>query len=113
MSVNCRTWCAGPSFFSPENTIRARDLPPRENGDRSDFQRPEALVDPDGEIERIQDRQGPGGGAVHHDLCHRPAGKDRGGNVTRAAEMSGLGRASLQKIMRRLGIRSELYKTDG
>jgi DNA-binding NtrC family response regulator len=33
-----------------------------------------------------------------------------GGNVTRAAELSGLGRASLQKIMRRLGIRSEDYK---
>lgn len=30
--------------------------------------------------------------------------KKTGGNVTRAAELSGLGRASLQKIMRRLGI---------
>lgn len=32
------------------------------------------------------------------------------GNVTRAAELSGLGRASLQKIMRRLGMKSETYK---
>jgi len=30
-----------------------------------------------------------------------------GGNVTRSAELSGLGRASLQKIMRRLGIKRE------
>lgn len=29
-----------------------------------------------------------------------------GGNITKAAEMSGLGRASLWKIMNRLGIRS-------
>jgi len=32
------------------------------------------------------------------------------GNVTRAAELSGLGRASLQKIMRRLGIKRGSYK---
>ncbi|MBL7205416.1 MAG: sigma-54-dependent Fis family transcriptional regulator [Desulfobacteraceae bacterium] len=36
--------------------------------------------------------------------------KKTGGNVTRAAELSGLGRASLQKIMRRLGIKSDKYK---
>ncbi|MEW6386458.1 MAG: sigma-54 dependent transcriptional regulator [Thermodesulfobacteriota bacterium] len=36
-----------------------------------------------------------------------------GGNVTRAAEKSGLGRASLQKIMRRLGIKSDNYKGEG
>jgi len=36
-----------------------------------------------------------------------------GGNVTKAADLSGLGRASLQKIMRRLGIRSESYKQQG
>ena len=35
-----------------------------------------------------------------------------GGNVTRAAELSGLGRASLQKIMRRLGLKSESFKKD-
>jgi len=33
-----------------------------------------------------------------------------GGNVTRAADMSGLERASFQKIMRRFGIRSDTYK---
>jgi transcriptional regulator with GAF, ATPase, and Fis domain len=33
-----------------------------------------------------------------------------GGNVTRAADLSGLGRASLQKIMRRQGIKSDDYK---
>lgn len=32
------------------------------------------------------------------------------GNVTKAAELSGLGRASLQKIMRRLGLKSEQFK---
>ncbi|WP_212636825.1 helix-turn-helix domain-containing protein [Desulfacinum hydrothermale] len=32
------------------------------------------------------------------------------GNVSRAAEMSGLTRAALQKIMRRYGIRSEDYR---
>lgn len=32
------------------------------------------------------------------------------GNVTRAAELSGLGRPSLQKIMRRLNIRSDRFK---
>ena len=32
------------------------------------------------------------------------------GNVTRAADLSGLGRASLQKIMSRLGIKSEDYR---
>ncbi len=35
-----------------------------------------------------------------------------GGNVTRAAELSGLGRASLQKIMRRLGIKSEGFRKE-
>ena len=35
-----------------------------------------------------------------------------GGNVTRAAELSGLGRASLQKIMRRLDIRSDGYRRE-
>jgi len=32
------------------------------------------------------------------------------GNVSRSAELSGLGRASLQKIMRRLGIKSDSYR---
>jgi len=35
-----------------------------------------------------------------------------GGNVTQAAHLSGLGRASLQKIMRRLGIRSDSYRLE-
>jgi DNA-binding NtrC family response regulator len=35
-----------------------------------------------------------------------------GGNVTRSAELSGLGRASLQKIMRRLGIKSEGFRKE-
>jgi DNA-binding NtrC family response regulator len=34
------------------------------------------------------------------------------GNVSRAAEFSGLGRASLQKIMRRLGIKSDSFRGD-
>jgi DNA-binding NtrC family response regulator len=33
-----------------------------------------------------------------------------GGNVSRSAALSGLGRASLQKIMRRLGIKSDSYR---
>ena len=33
-----------------------------------------------------------------------------GGNVSRSAELSGLGRASLQKIMRRLEIKSDSYR---
>lgn len=33
-----------------------------------------------------------------------------GGNVSRSAELSGLGRASLQKIMRRLGIKADNYR---
>ncbi|RLB03957.1 MAG: hypothetical protein DRG59_10955 [Deltaproteobacteria bacterium] len=33
-----------------------------------------------------------------------------GGNDTRAAELSGLGRTSLQKIMKRLGIRPDQYR---
>jgi DNA-binding NtrC family response regulator len=32
------------------------------------------------------------------------------GNVTRGAELSGLGRASLQKIMKRLDIQSEDFR---
>ena len=36
--------------------------------------------------------------------------KKTGGNVTRSAELSGLGRPSLQKIMRRLGIRADQYR---
>jgi DNA-binding NtrC family response regulator len=35
-----------------------------------------------------------------------------GGNVSQSAVLSGLGRASLQKIMRRLGIKSESYRTE-
>jgi DNA-binding NtrC family response regulator len=35
-----------------------------------------------------------------------------GGNVSRSAALSGLGRASLQKIMRRLGIKSDSYRGD-
>jgi DNA-binding NtrC family response regulator len=35
-----------------------------------------------------------------------------GGNVSRSAELSGLGRASLQKIMRRLEIKSDSYRED-
>ncbi len=35
-----------------------------------------------------------------------------GGNVSKSAELSGLGRASLQKIMRRLGIKSDSYRGD-
>ena len=38
--------------------------------------------------------------------------KKTGGNVTHSAELSGLGRASLQKIMRRLGIKSNKYKRE-
>jgi len=38
-------------------------------------------------------------------LLHRT-----GGNVTRAAELSGLNRASIQKIMRRMGMRSEDFR---
>ncbi len=34
------------------------------------------------------------------------------GNVSRSAALSGLGRASLQKIMRRLGIKSDSYRGD-
>lgn len=40
------------------------------------------------------------------DLLHHT-----GGNVTRAAEIAGLNRASIQKIMRRMGLRSEEFKT--
>jgi DNA-binding NtrC family response regulator len=36
-----------------------------------------------------------------------------GGNVSRSAALSGLGRASLQKIMRRLGIKSDSYREIG
>ncbi|GEM_PF-6680857 len=35
-----------------------------------------------------------------------------GGNVTRAAELSGLSRASLQKVMRRLGIKSAGFRKE-
>ena len=35
-----------------------------------------------------------------------------GGNVSKSAALSGLGRASLQKIMRRLGIKSDSYRGD-
>ena len=35
-----------------------------------------------------------------------------GGNVSKSAALSGLGRASLQKIMRRLGIKSDRYRGD-
>lgn len=35
-----------------------------------------------------------------------------GGNVTRAAELSGQSRASLQKIMRRLGIKSDGFRKE-
>jgi transcriptional regulator with GAF, ATPase, and Fis domain len=35
-----------------------------------------------------------------------------GGNVSKSAALSGLGRASFQKIMRRLGIKSDRYRED-
>ena len=35
-----------------------------------------------------------------------------GGNVSKSAALSGLGRASLQKIMRRLGIKSDHYREE-
>lgn len=37
--------------------------------------------------------------------------KKTNGNVTRSADLSGLGRASLQKIMRRMGIQSERFRS--
>jgi DNA-binding NtrC family response regulator len=95
-------------MFSPDSLIRAHDLKGLEEQPYNEVY-PEVMTRNTDVVERYKlakDR------LVHQftrDYLVNLLQKT-GGNVTRAAEMSGLGRASLWKIMHRMGIRSEGYK---
>jgi len=92
--------------FSPDSIIRAAELrtleglnTPAAFNEEVEKRRTDVIEPYRLEKERINTRFT---SAYVSDLL-----KKTGGNVTRAAELSGLGRASLQKIMRRLGIKRE------
>ena len=97
--------------FSPDSIIRAAELQtleglktPSSFNEEIEMQRTDEIEPYRQEKERIVTRFT---SAYVSGLL-----KKTGGNVTRAAELSGLGRASLQKIMRRLGIKSDRYKEE-
>ncbi|SMC20583.1 regulatory protein, Fis family [Desulfacinum hydrothermale DSM 13146] len=97
-------------MFSPEDVIRYEDLRRLDAASEGCHgQRTDALEPDDGRFmpykdakERVVEKF-----TVRYvrDVLERTEG-----NVSRAAEMSGLTRAALQKIMRRYGIRSEDYR---
>jgi DNA-binding NtrC family response regulator len=96
--------------FSADSVIDARELSGLEKL-RCSFDNPAATVEqPTEEVEaygQAKNRVVKQFTATYiSDLLNKT-----GGNVTRAAELSGLGRGSLQKIMRRLGLKSESFKT--
>lgn len=89
--------------FSASTVIRAQDLRALES--RPCVEGEEDLTDPGELVEtykRAKDRMV---NQFTHEYITKLLQKT-GGNITRAAEISGLGRASLWKIMNRLGIRS-------
>ncbi len=100
-------------MFAPESQIRLPELMALdggpENGQGQAGMLPPAALD--GEVEQYKD-------AKERMLSQFTRSyvtellESTGGNVTRAADISGLGRASFQKIMRRMGIRSEDYKPE-
>lgn len=96
-------------MFSPETTINLNEVIALEG-----MYQPAAepvCLEPlfTGEIEPYKPAKERVVGRFTHEYIDRLL-ENTGGNVTRAAEVSGLGRASLQKIMRRLGMKSEKYK---
>ena len=97
-------------MFSPESIIRAAEI--------------QTLEEVAGEADPVRTLLGE---AVHEEIEWYNQAKERlvqqftldyvsnllaktGGNVSKSAALSGLGRASLQKIMRRLGIKSDRYR---
>jgi DNA-binding NtrC family response regulator len=99
-------------MFSPHNLIRSLELRTLEGAGNT------AAPHHQGPGEEFHDeielyaraKEGLVNRFTHDYVAHLLA--KTGGNVTRAAELSGLGRASLQKIMRRLGIRSEGFRKE-
>ncbi|MBZ4659663.1 MAG: putative two component, sigma54 specific, transcriptional regulator, Fis family [Desulfacinum sp.] len=98
-------------MFCPEDVIRAEDLRRLETGFGGDV----------GGGRKAAGGPGDGGVVPYRDAKERVVEEFTSryvrdllerteGNVSRAAEMSGLTRAALQKIMRRYGIRSEDYR---
>jgi DNA-binding NtrC family response regulator len=99
-------------MFSPESTLRSAELLALEGfGENSDPVR--ALLG-----------EGPGEEVASYNQAKERLVRQftytyvsnllekTGGNVSRSAELSGLGRASLQKIMRRLEIKSDSYREE-
>ncbi len=95
-------------MFCPDDVIRPEDIAAMDdNADTSIFnmmkQESEGIIEP---YKKAKDR-------VVNRFTFKYVSElleKTGGNVTKAAELSGLGRTSLQKIMRRLGIKSEHYR---
>lgn len=98
--------------FSSEDVIRCEDLTRVEAGlGVVGMPRRRGTTDPSGPVASYKDAKD----KVLQDFTFRYV-KDllekTGGNVSRAAELSGLTRAALQKIMRRCGIHSEEFRSE-
>ena len=95
-------------MFSPDSVLRAQDLKVLE--DRRDAEiHPEVVSGSVDTVETYKQAKDRLVNQFTHDYLMSLLTKTAG-NITRAAELSGLGRASLWKIMHRLGIRSDAYK---
>jgi DNA-binding NtrC family response regulator len=90
--------------FSAGNVIRANDLRALEN-QLSGETNPDIGMEKADLVETYKEAKDRMVNQFTHDYITRLLEKT-GGNITRAAEMSGLGRASLWKIMNRLAIRT-------
>jgi DNA-binding NtrC family response regulator len=90
--------------FSAGSVIRAHDLQVMENRLCGDG-RPEVDAEETAPLETYKDAKDRMVNRFTHEYITRLLRKT-GGNITRAAEMSGLGRASLWKIMNRLEIKA-------
>ena len=90
--------------FSASNVIRAQDLRAMESHPCVESSR-EDVTDQSELVETYKQAKDRMVNQFTHEYITKLLQKT-GGNITRAAEISGLGRASLWKIMNRLGIRS-------